>query len=466
MKPLAVALDLGSTRVKAARLEPAGRLSAPVSEPAPVLSGSGAVREGDAKAYRAAAERALAAAVTGVGGDVRLGIASQRSTFLLWDRATGEPRTPMISWQDRRAADWCRRHADRAGEITRRTGLVLSPHYLGPKLALLLDGDAALRREVAGGDVAAGTLETWLIRCWSDGAVQRTDPTMAARTLLYDLDEENWSEDLLRVFGVPREALATIEPSEGALLPLGGRGLLAATLADQAAGVVACAGGGEAGDGGVAIVNFGTGTFVLRPTWDRAFRPTGYLVGPARALAGAPTLFALEGSINGGASGVDRFGEGPTELPVVDPTPDAFCIPDSAGLGAPFWREGISLPFSDGAAGLGDADRRRIVLEGLLFRASGILADLFAGTPPRRIILSGGLSADPFLAEGMAALHDAPVVVSEEQEGTLLGVAKLASGTNVGGPVDGRSVPRGRRGAYLAAKAERWRAWLHALVGD
>jgi glycerol kinase len=469
MKPPAVALDLGSTRVKAARLEPSGRLSAPVSEPAPPLSGSGAVREGDAKAYRSAAERVLAAAMTGLGDEVRIGLASQRSTFLLWDRATGEPRTPMISWQDRRAAEWCRAHRHLEAGVTKRTGLVLSPHYLGPKLARLLEGDAALRAGMAGFDLVAGTLETWLVRCWSEGAALRTDPTMAARTLLFDLDEEDWSDDLLRAFGVPRGALAGVVPSDGAALPLPGRGLLAATVSDQAAGVLGCAGGGDDDDGGgsgTALVNLGTGTFVLRPTFDRAFRPPGYLIGPVRARAGAPTLFALEGSINGGASGVDRFGEGPTELPVEDPTPDAFCIPDTAGLGAPFWREEISLPFSEGAAGLGSADRRRIVLEGLLFRVSGILADLFPGAPPKRIVLAGGLSADPFLAQGMAALHDAPVVVSEEQEGTLLGAARLAAGCDAGAPpTAGRIVPRHRRGSYLAAKAERWRAWLAGALG-
>ncbi|MGQ0720802.1 MAG: FGGY family carbohydrate kinase [Candidatus Eiseniibacteriota bacterium] len=481
MKPLAVALDLGSTRVKAARLEASGRLSAPVSEPAPPLSGSGPTREGDARAYRAAAERALEAALGGAGAgraadDVRVGIASQRSTFLLWDRTTGEPRTPMISWQDRRAAEWCRAHRHVEADVTRRTGLVLSPHYLGPKLAMLMEGDAALRRGLAGGDLVAGTLETWLVRCWSEGGVLRTDPTMAARTLLFDLEEETWSEELLRVFAVPRGALARVAPSEGELLPLPGRGILAATISDQAAGVLGCIEGEDGGEGdraddgraddrATALVNFGTGTFVLRPTYDRAFRPTGYLLGPVRARAGAATLFALEGSINGGASGVDRFGEGPTDLPVEDPTPGAFCIPDTAGLGAPFWREEISLPFSEGAAGLSDADRRRIVLEGLLFRVRGILADLFPDAPPRRIVLAGGLSAEPFLAQGMAAMHDAQIVVSEEQEGTLLGAAKLAAGTAVGAPSVARAMPRGRRGSYLAAKAERWRAWLNAPLG-
>jgi glycerol kinase len=471
MKPLAVALDLGSTRVKAARLEASGRLSAPVSEPAPPLSGSGAVREGDARAYRAAAERVLGAGLgeagaRGAADAVRVGIASQRSTFLLWDGKSGEPRTPLISWQDRRAAEWCRAHRHLEGGVTRRTGLVFSPHYLGPKLAVLLEEDAALRRGLEDGELVAGTLETWLVRCWSADAALRTDPTMAARTLLFDLDEENWSDELLRVFAVPRGALARVAPSEGELLTLPGRGLLAATISDQAAGVLGCAAGdGDVGDDGTALVNIGTGTFVLRPTFGRTFRPPGYLLGPVRTRAGAATLFALEGSINGGASGVDRFGEGPTELPVADPAPDAFCIPDTAGLGAPFWREEISLPFSEGAAGLSDADRRRIVLEGLLFRVSGILADLFPGGP-RRIVLAGGLSAEPFLTEGMAAMHDAPVVVSEEQEGTLLGAARLAAGCDAGAALTaGRIVPRCRRGSYLAAKAERWRGWLDDVRG-
>jgi glycerol kinase len=448
---LSVALDLGSTRIKAARLGPDGDLRDVAAEPSPALRGEGPIRETDAEAYLEGAERVLAAA--GGREGLPLGIASQRSSFLLWDRATGERATPLVSWQDRRAADWCRARPDLEATIRASTGLLLSPHYLGPKLASMTEADPTLRARMEAGDLFLGTLETWLIWKWSGGAIHRTDPTMAARTLLFDLDTGDWSGDLLEAFGVPREIVAAVEPTAGSECALGS-GTLAATIADQASGLVAAV--GDARD--VALVSFGTGCFVLRPTGEQVPRLPGYLAGPAVAIAGQPIRYAVEGTVNGGGAVVDRYGRGPTELPNRDPAPAAFCLPDSAGVGAPHWRASSGFTLSAAAEPLPDGAKRRVVLEGLLFRVREILDDVFAETRPERVLLVGGLARDPFVARGLAACLGREVHVLDQPEGTLLGAARLAAGRDES-ETDGRRVEPGT-GGWLAAKYGRWREWM------
>jgi len=462
VKTLAVALDLGSTRIKAACLQEDGTLSTPVSVAAPPLRGEGAVREGDALAYLRAAEEALARARENLPDDVPLGVASQRSSFLLWDAATGRPATALVSWQDRRAADWCERHRNAEAWITERTGLVLSPHYAGPKLATMREADPALARAMDEGGLLFGTLDAWLAWNWSDNRTHRTDATMAARTQLLDVERGDWSDDLLAFFGVAASVLPRVEPTVGSPLTLGARGVLTASVADQASGLLAVAGEDEH----TALVNFGTGAFVLRPTRDPRFRPPGYLLGPVLARADAATLRALEGTINGGAAALRGTAPGDSPLTETDPAPDAFCLPDAAGVGAPHWRADVPFTLSESAAALSPAARRRVVLEGLIFRVAEILDDLFAGVPPGRVILSGGLANERFLPAGLAALLGQPVSVLEEREATLLGAARLAAGVPVAAGRAARTVAPGPGGAYLGEKLDRWREWLKRVLRD
>lgn len=460
MSALSVALDLGSTRIKAARLSADGTLSSAVSVAAPPLGGAGELREGDASAYLQAAESALARAREGLSDDVPLGIASQRSSFLLWDAETGRPATPLVSWQDRRAAAWCARHRDAAAWIAERTGLVLSPHYAGPKLATMRGADADLTRAMDDGRLLFGTLDAWLVWNWSGSRVHRTDATMAARTQLFDVETGDWSAELLRFFGVPAAVLPRVEPTVGRPASLGAHGVLSASVADQAAGLHAAAGEDER----TALVNFGTGAFVLRPTRDARFRPRGYLLGPVLARADAPVLRALEGTINGGAAGLR--GAAPSESPLteMDPDPHAFCVPDHSGVGAPHWRADIPFTLSEAAAALPPEGRRRVVLEGLLFRVAEILRDLFPGEPPARVILAGGLANERFLPAGLAALLGRPVSVLGEPEATLLGAARLAAGLHHAADSTLRTVPPGPWGAYLREKLPRWTEWVRTVL--
>jgi glycerol kinase len=463
---VALALDLGTTRVKAARVDARGCLFDLAAVAAPVPAGDGAVREVDPAAYRAAAEEALDRVAAGTAGDLPVGIASQRSSFLLWERDGGRPVTPIVSWQDRRAAAWCDRRRERGPDLAARTGLLLSPHYLGPKLASMLEADPDLRARAESGELRAGTLDAWLGETWGGDAGFRTDPTMAARTLLVELGVADWSDALLEETGVPRALLPVVGRSEADPVALPGRGRLTASLADQAAGLLAATGGGPR-----LLVNLGTGCFVLVPTGE-APRPTpGYLAGPCLAPADGPARYALEGTVNAGGAEADRHAPGPTDCPARDPAPDAFCLPDAAGVGAPYWRPEMSRVLSPAARALDDAGRRRVVLEGLLFRVRGILEDL-GGAEADAVLLAGGLARDPFVAEGLAACLDRPIVRLDDPESTLAGAGRLAAGVldlagaGSGGDA-GETIEPADRSGWLRGKYERWREWLpSALAGE
>ena len=230
---LAVGLDLGSTRVKAATLDAEGVLGEVEAADAPALRGSDGVREGDADAYAAVAGRVLRAVSHDVKEDIPLGIATQRSTLVIWDRDSGTPRTPMVSWQDRRAADWCSRHRAIADEVVQRSGLPLSAHYAGPKLAAMQEADPSLRDALRSGSCLFGTLESYLTWSWSGRRAHETDLGVAARTQMVDLSTGEWSPDLLRHFDVPLSVLPAIRPTAGRSVSLDNGLSLAATVADQ-----------------------------------------------------------------------------------------------------------------------------------------------------------------------------------------------------------------------------------------
>lgn len=464
-RAVAAALDLGSTRFKAALLHADGALGAILSEPAPALAGRDPIREGDPEEAFARADRLLERMARRRGAKrsrgpamLPLGIASQRSSFLLWDRRSGRPATPFVSWQDRRPLAWCRARAAADARLRRETGLRLSPHYAGPKVAFLLSRDPALRQRAAKGELLFGTLETYLLWRWTGGALHATDLTMAARTLLADPRAGGWSPRLLRFFGIPAPLMPRLLPTAGRNHPLPRGFLAAATVADQAAGLLAATGD----DPRCVLVNLGTGCFVLRPT-GTAWRPRpGYLAGPILASERA-RRYALEGTVNGGGAVADRFAPPPTPLPAADPAPEAFCLPDSAGVGAPHWRAGGGFALSEAARRLSGHAARRTVLEGLLFRIREILEGI--GAPRNtRLLLAGGLAEDPFVPAALAAALGRPVEVLEEPEATLLGAARLAAGLPPKAARRARRVRAGTAGAYLRPKYRRWRAWAARLL--
>ena len=455
---LSAALDLGTTWIKAGILGENGFLEEIVSRPAPPVTGKERVWGSKAAEYRGAAEALLNNLLGKTHETVRLGITGQRSSFLLWEKKTGTPVTPLISWRDRSALVWCGRRRRSEASIRKITGLPLFPQYAGPKLAVLLKKQPKLRRGLERGALLFGPLETYLIWCWSPDRAHQTDLTMAARTVMADPRACTWQEDLLDTFNVPGRALPRIVVTSGRSLPLEKNRELGASIADQASVAQLLLGD----DSSKALVNAGSGAFILRSTGPQMKLQKGYLSGPIR---GGPdcggNVYALEGAINGAGITVDRFGVGPTELPSKDLAPGAFCMPDQAGIGSPYLLPARSLKLSEEVLSLADEEKRRIVLEGIVFRIRQNLEGLFPGSPPEQILLSGGLTREPFLAPALAACLDRPVSLLKELEGTLLGVARLAadSAQHWEAPPT-REIGPGPAGAYLAWKFRRWKAWV------
>lgn len=454
---MTVALDLGSTRLKAARLTEQGRVVLIDARPTPPLSGSGLIREGDPAAWVKATSDLLAEVSLEQPG-TSLAMASQRSTFVLWEKESGTAVTPLVSWQDRRGEPWCRANADKAPAITARTGLQLSPHYVGPKLATMLEQEPSLRKGMAAGRILFGTLETYLIWLWSGRRVHRTDLSMAARTLMADLRERQWSEKLLDLYGVPAECLPEIGSTSAVAVVLDNHLTITTSVADQAASALAVL--GERTD--TALVNLGTGGFVLRISPDAEKVPPGFLLGPTR-LEDGRVSYAVEGTINAIGPTVEGFGPGPTLQTGVDPAPSGFCVPDSAGLGSPHWLADFTTSFSPQAKRLMMPDLRRVVLEGIVFRVREILDGFSGPTPVRNLLLSGGMASEPFVGPALADCTGMNVELLHEPEATLLGAARMGAGQ------DPYAAPRTEpvsslSGKYLSDKYRRWRGWTSTLL--
>ncbi len=460
-----LALDLGSTRIKAARIDPRGKLVGFAERDAPPIVGENATREFDPSAYLALARAALDELQPRHGE--RLGIASQRSTFLLWRAEDGQPVSAAISWQDRSAAPWIdARVATQAAVrevVAGLTGLTLSPHFVGPKLAALFERRPTLLSQAQSGSLRLGTLDTWLIWNWSRGKLHVTDATMAARTLLFEPRSGQWNPTLTEMFGVPQACLPRVLPSSGRADELSDGIVVGASVADQSAGALHAVGSLPGG----ALINIGTGTFVLVPCGSVFSQRAGYLTSLIHSDGLPEELsarrFALEGTINAGGSQVQR-GERSEAMSTRELSQEAFVLVDQNGIGAPHWRADLGPIWSRGASALPPAARGGLAELGLCFRVREILSDLEA--IDSRLVVAGGALNEPGFAARLASALGRTLEISLEPEATLVGAAQLARGERL---------EHGRAGTELVepelARApvdehyERWRRWVRAQTG-
>jgi glycerol kinase len=479
---LIAAVDQGSSSTKGALLDETGSVHAR-AEAAVEVTRDGASVTHDATHLLDTVERVLAE-LARCGRPDAVALACQRSTCLLWDRATGAPLTRALSWQDLSARERTATLAPHAGEIAHRTGLRLSAHYAGAKLARLLDDDPPVRLRAERGAVVAGTLDAFLVHGLTGEAT--TEPGHAGRTLLYALAEDRWDSELAARFGVPLAALPAILPTaapRGTLMsgPLAGTPLVA-LVGDQQAALIG--NGGSGGDEGrVAVVHFGTGAFALTDTGAAPRLHEGLLAAVTWSRAAKPgaTLrrCQLEGSVNSAGSAVDwalRLGGlGASDLTAVgatelDPERLPAFLPAFLGVGAPWWREApgaavAALGLADGAVELLAA-----VLAGVAQRAVDCLeAFAGAGLAPSLVRASGRLATLPGLAGLVADASGLPVEVVAEEEAGLRGAARLAAlatGASEGlltrpPPLAGRREPRWDATRRDGVR-ERWRAFLGA----
>ncbi|MEY4609217.1 MAG: hypothetical protein RL625_1434 [Gemmatimonadota bacterium] len=441
-RPRAVlALDQGTTSSRALVVGADGRilgraqLEFPQHFPQP-----GWVEHDPADLWRTTREAARAAiAHAGVMPEA-IGITNQRETVMLWDRRTGAPVGPAIVWQDRRTAPRCAelRAAGEAATLHRITGLVPDPYFSATKLEWLLR-EVARPRGLALTDLAAGTVDSWLIWRLTNGAVHATDHTNASRTMLCDIEAREWSPALLEKFGVPREILPEIRPSAGAF------GVAAPEHFGAALPILGVAGDQQAalwGQGcwrsGEGKNTYGTGAFLLLNTG--RVRPEGgrgILTTLACDADGAP-VYALESSIFVAGAAVQwlRDGLGLLESAhaseamarAVTSTDGVYFVPALTGLGAPAWESEARGTIVGLTRGTQRAHLVRAALEAMAYGTADVLETMrsVSGASLDLLRVDGGATFNDWLMQFQADVLGVPVERPDEIETTALGAAGLA----------------------------------------
>jgi glycerol kinase len=367
-----------------------------------------------------------------------IGITNQRETIVLWDRATGAPVHRAIVWQDRRTAARCAQLAPDAERIARRTGLVTDPYFSGTKLEWLL-AQHDHRRRADAGDLAAGTVDTWLLWCLTGGTVHATDPTNASRTMLYDIDAHAWSDELLGVFGVPRTVLPEVRRSSGTFGVsrgdvLGIEAPLAGVAGDQQSALFGqgCVAAGEAKN------TYGTGAFLLLNCGTARPAGGGGLLTTVACDASGGTAYALEGAIFIAGAAVQWLRDGlgliataaETEALAasVADTGGVVFVPALTGLGAPDWEPRARGTITGLTRGTTKAHLVRAALEAMAHGTADVLALMRerSGVPFATLRVDGGASANNWLMQRQADLLGVPVERPANVETTALGAAGLA----------------------------------------
>ncbi|MDH4285647.1 MAG: FGGY family carbohydrate kinase [Gallionellaceae bacterium] len=450
----AIALDLGSTSIKAGLLDDEGMLGNIVSQPAPPVICNNGRCESDALAYAETADQVLAECLAQPNEKPPLGLCSQRSSFLIWERASGKPVTSFISWQDTRGAASCEELKDSENLIRKLTGLRLTPYYFAPKLRVALREHPEWRAPLERGEWLVGTLDSFLIWRWTQGAQHVSDASMAARTLLMNIRQEQWSPELCALFDIPSTILPRILPSTGMRLQLNNGLTLQASMGDQSAALIA----GITGHA-EALVNLGTGGFVIRYMDENQTMQDGYL--QTLVYQDSRSHLAIEGTLNSLAAALAPY---PVNKCRIDDlgVDDIFCLAEPSGIGAPYFRGDIGLRFSEPVEHLPPQRIAALLLEGILFRVARILEDFHRSLPLDRIYLSGGLSELRSLQQGIALCAPCAVYRLQQKETSLQGAALLAAGM---APGSSRTAERiGAVNSPLPEKYQRWQVWFNSLL--
>jgi glycerol kinase len=393
------------------------------------------------------ARGALAEAGIEAGEVAALGITNQRETVVIWDRETGAPIHNAIVWQDRRTHDVCEalREAGHEGEITRRTGLLLDPYFSGTKIAWLLDNVKGARERAERGELAFGTVDTFLLWRLTGGAVHATDATNASRTLLYDIHEGRWRDSLLDVFRVPREILPEVKDSaadfgEAHAEHLGGPVRIAGIAGDQQAATV----GQACFQPGMLKSTYGTGCFAVLNTGSEAVTSRNRLLTTiAYQLDGQPT-YALEGSIfvagaavqwlRDGLGLIERASQSGELAAEADGNQDVYLVPAFVGLGAPYWDAECRGAMFGLTRSSGPAEVARAALEATCYQTRDLLEAMRRDWGEARetvLRVDGGMAVSDWTMQRLADLLAAPVDRPKVAETTALGAAYLA-GLRVG----------------------------------
>jgi len=373
-----------------------------------------------------------------------IGIANQRETALLWERATGWPMHRAIVWQDRRTAAMCAslRAAGHEPEFAAKTGLLLDPYFSGTKLAWLLNTVAGAGDRAARGELAFGTVDTFLLWRFTGGKVHATDATNASRTLLFDIREGHWDDRLLALLGVPKAVLPEVLDSSaafghtvpelfGAAIPICG------IAGDQQAALI----GQACFKPGMLKATYGTGCFALLHTGHTPVASANRLVTTIAYQLGGERSYALEGSIFVAGAAVQwlrdglRIVESAQETGALaeaaDPTQEVILVPAFVGLGAPHWRPDARGALFGLTRATGPSELARAALESVCFQTADLLTAMKADWPEAERALKvlrvdGGMANSDWTMQRLADLVGTTVDRPQVRETTALGAAYLA----------------------------------------
>jgi glycerol kinase len=442
-----LALDQGTTSSRAIVFDRRGRAVATAQQEFPQhFPQPGWVEHNPDDLWETTRRTALAAVAEAnlTGTDLAaIGLTNQRETTLLWDRATGRPLAPAIVWQDRRTAALCRRLRARGLEprFRRRTGLLLDPYFSGTKLAWLLDRVPGARRRAGRGELAFGTVDTWLLWQLTGGRVHATDVSNASRTLLLNLATGDWDAELLRALRIPREVLPEVRASsevygEVESIPALRGVPIAGIAGDQQAALF----GQACFRPGMAKNTYGTGCFLLLQTGTRPVRSRHRLLTTVAWRLGrnGPLEYALEGSVFIGGAVVQWLRDG---LGVIARSGDiealaarapdnggVYFVPAFTGLGAPHWDAAARGAIFGLTRGTTAAHLARAAVESIACQSADLLAamEADAGLRLKELRVDGGATVNDSLMQFQCDLLRVPVVRPHTRETTALGAAYLA----------------------------------------
>ncbi|HEX4509812.1 MAG TPA: glycerol kinase GlpK [Burkholderiaceae bacterium] len=393
----------------------------------------------------ATAREALAQAGLRAGELAGVGITNQRETTLVWNRATGEPIYNAIVWQDRRAEPTCAALREDGFEplVRERTGLVIDAYFSGTKLKWILDHVDGARAAAGRGELAFGTVDSWLIWHLTGGTVHATDVSNASRTMMFDVRRNEWDDELLAMLDVPRELLPRVHPSShlfgstradllGHALPIGG------AAGDQQSALF----GQACFRAGLAKNTYGTGCFMLMHTGARFQASTNGLITTSAAQPGPTPEFALEGSVfiagavvqwlRDGLNAIERSAEVEELARSVPDSGGVMFVPAFTGLGAPYWKADARGAIVGLTRGSTVAHVARAALESIAFQSAALLqamsrdAVAAGALPLTELRVDGGACVNDMLMQFQADLLGIPVVRPQVIETTALGAAYLA----------------------------------------
>lgn len=368
-----------------------------------------------------------------------IGITNQRETVVVWDRKTGKPIAPAIVWQDRRTASMCAKLKllGKEKEIRKKTGLVLDPYFSASKVAWILEKVKGARAKANAGELALGTIDTWLTWRLTCGRVHATDATNASRTMLYNIHTLKWDESLLGIFGIPKSMLPEVKPSSGfygETQVFGGSIPISGIAGDQQAALF----GQACLKPGMVKCTYGTGCFMLMNTGPKPMVSKNELLTTIAWQIGDKTEYALEGSIFIAGAVVQWLRDGlgiiQTSAEVeelANRVPDSggvILVPAFAGLGAPHWdayARGILVGITRGT---NSSHIARASLDGIAFQVAEVLRAMEADSSIklRELRVDGGASRNNLLMQIQSDLLGVPVIRPKVSEITALGAAYLA----------------------------------------